>query len=75
VSLVAPVAGGVLWTVAAYVMFALPLPDASFEVRTGGAQWFPEWVATFGLVLTILAGIRLARAGVPWLVGLYITAA
>jgi glycerol uptake facilitator-like aquaporin len=31
--------------------------------------------ATFGLVLTILMGIRFAHASVPWLVGLYITAA
>jgi glycerol uptake facilitator-like aquaporin len=44
-------------------------------VRTGAAQWFAEWVATFGLVVTILAGIRFARASIPWLVGLYITAA
>jgi glycerol uptake facilitator-like aquaporin len=43
--------------------------------RSGGAQWFAEWVATFGLIVTILAGIRLARESVPWLVGLYITAA
>jgi glycerol uptake facilitator-like aquaporin len=72
---VAQVAGGVLGTIAAHVMFALPLLDASTKVRTGGAQWFAEWVATFGLVLTILAGLRFARASVPWLVGLYITAA
>jgi glycerol uptake facilitator-like aquaporin len=32
-------------------------------------------VATFGLLLTILAGVRFARSAVPWLVGLYITAA
>jgi glycerol uptake facilitator-like aquaporin len=32
-------------------------------------------VATFGLVLTILAGLRFARTSLPWLVGLYITAA
>ena len=72
---VAQVAGGVLGTIAAHVMFALPLLDASTKVRTGGARWFAEWVATFGLVVTILAGIRFARAAVPWLVGLYITAA
>jgi glycerol uptake facilitator-like aquaporin len=71
----AQVAGGVLGTIAAHVMFALPLLDASTNVRTGGAQWFAEWVATFGLVVTILAGIRFARAAVPRLVGLYITAA
>jgi glycerol uptake facilitator-like aquaporin len=72
---VAQVVGGILGTIAAHLMFALPLLDPSTKVRTGGAQWFAEWVATFGLVLTILAGIRFARAAVPWLVGLYITAA
>jgi glycerol uptake facilitator-like aquaporin len=45
------------------------------KARTGGAQWFAEAVAAFGLVATILAGIRFQRAAVPWLVGLYITAA
>jgi glycerol uptake facilitator-like aquaporin len=32
-------------------------------------------LATFGLVATILGGIRFERSAVPWLVGLYITAA
>jgi glycerol uptake facilitator-like aquaporin len=45
------------------------------KARTGGAQWFAECVATFGLIVTILAGLRFARTSVPWLVGLYITAA
>jgi glycerol uptake facilitator-like aquaporin len=72
---VAQVAGGIIGTVAAHLMFALPLLDLSTKARTGGAQWFAEWVATFGLVATILAGIRFQRSAVPWLVGLYITAA
>ena len=59
----------------AHAMFALPLLDASLKMRTGGAQWLAEAVAAFGLVATILAGIRFDRAAVPWLVGLYITAA
>lgn len=67
--------GGVAGTVVAHVMFDLPVIEASQKVRTGGAQWFSEAVATFGLVLTILAGIRFERRAVPWLVGLYITAA
>jgi glycerol uptake facilitator-like aquaporin len=71
----AQVAGGVAGTMTAHLMFALPLIEASMKARTGGAQWFAEWVATFGLIVTILAGIRFARASVPWLVGLYITAA
>jgi glycerol uptake facilitator-like aquaporin len=71
----AQIAGGVAGTIAAHLMFALPLIETSMKARTGGPQWFAEWVATFGLVLTILVGIRFARASVPWLVGLYITAA
>src|SRR5258705_5269909 len=71
----AQVLGGILGTMIADGMFALPLLDASMKARTGGAQWFAEAVAAFGLVATILAGIRFQRAAVPWLVGLYITAA
>jgi glycerol uptake facilitator-like aquaporin len=71
----AQVAGGIAGTVIAHAMFTLPLLDASLKVRTGGAQWLAEAVAAFGLVATILAGIRFERASVPWLVGLYITAA
>jgi len=71
----AQVAGGIIGTIAAHAMFALPLLDASLKVRTGGPQWLAEGIAAFGLVVTILAGIRFARASVPWLVGLYITAA
>src|SRR4030081_1420823 len=69
------IAGGIIGTIVAHAMFALPLLDASLKMRTGGAQWLAEGVAAFGLVITILAGIRFERASVPWLVGLYITAA
>jgi glycerol uptake facilitator-like aquaporin len=72
---VAQVAGGIVGTVVAHAMFALPLFAASLKARTGGSQWFAEGVAAFGLVATILAGIRFERSSVPWLVGLYITAA
>ena len=71
----AQIAGGIAGTVIAHAMFALPLVDASLKMRTGGAQWFAEAVAAFGLIATILAGIRFNRGAVPWLVGLYITAA
>src|SRR5260370_26571720 len=73
--IMSPIAGGVIGTMMAHGMFALPLLDASLKVRSGGAQWFAEAVAAFGLVATILAGIRFQRTAVPWLVGLYITAA
>jgi glycerol uptake facilitator-like aquaporin len=71
----AQIAGGIAGTVLAHAMFALPLIEASLKMRIGGAQWLAEAVATFGLLATILAGIRFERAAVPWLVGLYITAA
>ena len=72
---VAQVAGGIVGTVFAHAMFALPLVDASLKMRTGGAQWLAEGVAAFGLVATILAGLKFNRTAIPWLVGLYITAA
>lgn len=71
----AQVVGGVLGTLAAHVMFGLPLVQASTHIRTGGAQWASEAVAAFGLVATILTGLRFQRAALPQLVGLYITAA
>ena len=73
--IVAQIAGGIAGTMAAHLMFGLPLLDFSLKARTGGAQWFAEAVAAFGLITTILAGIRFQRSAVPWLVGLYITAA
>ncbi|MCK1651126.1 aquaporin family protein [Bradyrhizobium sp. 149] len=72
---IAQVAGGIAGTMAAHLMFGLSLLDFSAKVRTGGPQWFAEAVAAFGLIATILAGIRFQRTSVPWLVGLYITAA
>lgn len=71
----AQIAGGIAGTIVAHLMFAFPLIEVSLKIRTGGAQWFAEAVAAFGLIATILAGIQFQRHAVPWLVGLYITAA
>jgi glycerol uptake facilitator-like aquaporin len=71
----AQVIGGIAGTMIAHGMFDLPLLQASLKLRNGGAQWFSEAVAAFGLIATILAGLRFARASVPALVGFYITAA
>ncbi len=72
---VAQVLGGVVGTISAHGMFGQALLQISHHSRTGVAQWFSEGIATFGLLLVILIGVRVARAAVPWLVGLYITAA
>ncbi|MCQ1851798.1 aquaporin [Neorhizobium galegae] len=73
--LAAQFAGGVAGTILAHAMFDLPLLQVSATIRTGPGQWLAEVVAAFGLVLTILAGIRFRSEAIPWLVGLYITAA
>jgi glycerol uptake facilitator-like aquaporin len=44
-------------------------------VRTGQGQWLGEFVATFGLLVTILGCAARTPAVVPYAVGLYITAA
>jgi glycerol uptake facilitator-like aquaporin len=67
--------GGVAGTAIAHLMFALSPLAVGTAARTGPSLWLAEIVATFALVLTILAGLRHAPTAVPWLVGLVITAA
>ncbi|MEO0496412.1 MAG: MIP/aquaporin family protein [Pseudomonadota bacterium] len=69
------IAGGILGVWAAHLMFDQNLVQFSLKARTGGPQWFAEAVATFGLIVTILATIRARASAVPMAVGLYITAA
>ena len=69
------IAGAILGAWLAHLMFEHALLETSLKVRTGSAQWLSEGVAAFGLVVTILAGIRFSPLSVAWLVGLYITAA
>ncbi len=60
---------------AAHGMFGEPLFFASQHVRTGPAQWWSEFVATFGLIAVII-GCSRSRPGVtPFAVATYITAA
>jgi glycerol uptake facilitator-like aquaporin len=67
--------GGIAGVFAAHVMFDIPLIDPSTTARTGMGQWVGEFVATFGLVGTILACLKARPDAVPMAVGLYITAA
>lgn len=71
----AQLSGGVLGVWLSHAMFALPILQTSAQIRTGSGQWQAEGLATFGLVLTILGGMRLAAAQLPVLVAAYITAA
>ena len=67
--------GGICGTVAAHLMFELPVLQFSTTARTGLSQFFSEVIATFGLLLTILFGVKHKIEAVPTLVALYITAA
>lgn len=67
--------GAVLGVWTAHLMFAEPAFQIASKLRDGPAQGFSEAVATFGLVATILGGLRFRPDAVPVLVGLYITAA
>src|ERR1700689_2645772 len=71
----AQILGGCLGTLVAHGMFELPLFELAIKARTGPAQWFAESVATFGLIVTILAVSRFKSEAIPVAVGLYITAA
>jgi len=71
----AQIFGGIVGVLAAHVMFEHPLIDPSTTTRSGIGQWVAEFVATFGLVGTILACLKARPQAVPMAVGLYITAA
>jgi glycerol uptake facilitator-like aquaporin len=73
--IVVQIVGGIIGVWAAHAMFELPLLQVSLTVRTGPGQWFAEFVAAFGLVLTILGCLARTPAAIPYAVGLYITAA
>lgn len=69
------VAGAFAGVAAAHLMFGDPVFFASQHVRTGAAQWWSEFVATFGLIGVII-GCSRSRPGVtPFAVAAYITAA
>ncbi len=71
----AQIIGGVIGVWTAHLMFELPVWQVSLHARTGPGQWLAEFVATFGLLLTILGCVARTPASVPYAVGLYITSA
>ena len=70
----AQIAGGLFGALAAHLMFDLPLLQLSTTARAGLGQWAGEFVATFGLIATILGCLRFRPEAVPYAVGLFITA-
>jgi glycerol uptake facilitator-like aquaporin len=75
VYVVAQCAGAIAGVWIAHAMFAMPILEASTKVRAGFTQMFAEGVATFGLLIVILGGLRHRPESIPFTVGCYITAA
>ena len=71
----AQICGGLTGAAAAHLMFGLRLFSISHHARSGPAQVFSEFVATFGLMAVIWGCSRLRADAVPFAVGAYITAA
>ena len=72
---VAQLVGGIMGVWSAHLMFDLPIPQFSQHGRTGTGQWAGEFVATFGLILTIAGTVRHRPDWIAPAVALYITAA
>jgi glycerol uptake facilitator-like aquaporin len=67
--------GGLAGVATAHLMFGVPVYALSIRARSGAAQGFSEFVATFGLLAVIWGCVRSRPAAVPFAVGAYITAA
>ncbi len=73
--LLVQILGAFAGVAAAHLMFQAPLFLAATHVRSGPAQWWSEFVATFGLLSVIWGCLRQRLPGLPYLVAAYITAA
>jgi glycerol uptake facilitator-like aquaporin len=69
------IVGGCLGAVAAHLMFGLDPVQLGSTARTGLGQWLGEFIATFGLIATILGCLSFRMDALPMAVGLYITSA
>jgi glycerol uptake facilitator-like aquaporin len=69
------IVGGCAGAVLAHLMFGLDLFQLGSKARTGLGQWAGEFIATFGLIATILGCVRFKPEAVATAVGLYITSA
>jgi glycerol uptake facilitator-like aquaporin len=73
--LAAQLIGAFAGVAGAHAMFGEALFFASQHVRAGPAQWWSEFIATFGLLAVIWGCVRQRPSVVPFAVGLYITSA
>ncbi|MEM1163045.1 MAG: MIP/aquaporin family protein [Pseudomonadota bacterium] len=73
--IIVQIAAAIIGVLLAHLMFDLQIGQISVRERTGIGQWTAELVATAGLILIILGGLRTNPALIPALVGLYIMSA
>ncbi len=71
----AQIGGGIIGTILANLMFALPPVNWSTKVRSGPDQWLAEVIATLGLLSVIFLMPRSRSALIAVSVGAYIGAA
>jgi len=66
--MVAQIAGAFTGVGAAHTMFGLPLFSLSLHARSGGAQLWSEFIATFGLLSVIWDALALGpqQSPLPW---------
>ena len=69
------IVGGCVGAVVAHLMFGLEPLQLGSTARTGLGQWAGEFIATFGLIATILGCIRFRPDALATAVGLFITSA
>jgi glycerol uptake facilitator-like aquaporin len=75
VYVIAQLVGAIAGVAVAHLMFGLSLFAASSHARSGPAQMFSEFVATFGLLAVIWGCARSRPSAVPFAIGAYIMAA
>lgn len=73
--IVVQISGAFAGVAAAHLMFGEPVFFASEHSRTGAAQWWSEFVATFGLLGVIISCSRSRPTITPFAVAAYITSA
>jgi glycerol uptake facilitator-like aquaporin len=73
--IVVQIVGGCVGAILAHLMFGLDLFQLGAKARNGIGQWVGEFIATFGLIATILGCVRFKPEAVATAVALYITSA
>lgn len=73
--LAAQLIGAFAGVAVAHLMFGEPLFSAAAHARSGAGQWLGEFIASFGLLATVISCSRHRPAVTPFAVAAYIAAA